>query len=77
MLAISYDGTAPPLHAMRRLSLPSDGKNILDDHDYTYFGAQSHGLHPRYTRLRTPRYQNARGFATDLLGLSFGLIGIA
>ena len=23
-------------------------------HDYTYFGAQSHGLHPRYTQLRTP-----------------------
>jgi len=32
-----------------------------------YFGAQSHGLHPHYTRLHTPRYRGARGFATVLL----------
>ena len=62
---------------MRRLSLLSEVETILTDHDYTYFGAQSHGLHSRYSRLHTPRYRNARGFTTDLLGLSFGLIGIA
>jgi hypothetical protein len=56
-----------PISALRRLSLPSGGKIILTDHDYTYFGAQSHGLHAHYTRLHTPRYRNARGFITDLL----------
>ena len=34
---------------------------------FKYFGAPSHGLHPRYTRLRTPCYQDARGFTTGLL----------
>ena len=56
-----------PMHAIRRLSLPSDGKIILIDHDYTYFGVQFRGLHARYTRLHTLRYRNARGFTTDLL----------
>src|SRR2546422_9195464 len=36
-------------------------------HDYTHFGAQSRGLRPRYTRLRTAPCGEARGFATDLL----------
>ena len=45
-------------------------------HDSTYFGAPSHGLHPRYTRLRTPPCGDARGFAPDLLArLSSGGIG--
>jgi len=35
----------------------------------SYFEAQSHGLPSRYTRLRTPRYRDARGFATVLPGL--------
>ena len=65
------------MDALRRLSLFSGEEIILTDHDYTYFGVQFHGLHPRYTRLRTLRYRNARGFTTDLLGLSFGPVGIA
>jgi len=36
-------------------------------HDYTHFGAQSRGLHPRYTRLRTSLCRDARGFTTDRL----------
>ena len=31
------------------------------------FEARSRGLHPRYTRLHTPPYGDARGFTTDLL----------
>src|SRR5262249_2117472 len=33
----------------------------------TPFGAQSRGLHPRYTRLRTPPCGDARGFTPDVL----------
>jgi hypothetical protein len=40
---------------------------ILLSTTVTHFGAQSHGLRPRYTRLRTPPCGDARGFATDLL----------
>jgi hypothetical protein len=36
-------------------------------HDYTHFGAQSRGLRPRYTRLRTAPCGEARGCATDRL----------
>ena len=36
-------------------------------HDSTHFGAPSRGLPPRYTRLRTAPYGEARGVATDLL----------
>jgi hypothetical protein len=36
------------------------------DHNYTYFGAPSRGLHPRSPRLRTSLHRDARGFATDL-----------
>jgi len=42
-------------------------RDILFVHDYTHFGAQSRGLRPRYTRLRTAPYGEARGFATDRL----------
>ena len=37
------------------------------DHNIDYFGVLQHGLHPRYTRLQTPCYQDARGFTTDRL----------
>ena len=50
----------------RRLLLPLPGKLILSVHNYTYFGAQSHGLHPCYTRLRASLTGLTRGFATDL-----------
>ena len=43
------------------------------DHDYTYCGAPSRGLHPRYTWLRTSPYENARRFAPDL-GPPFGQV---
>ena len=36
-------------------------------HDSTHVGAQSRGLRPRYTRLHTAPYGEARGFATDRL----------
>jgi len=36
-------------------------------HDSTPGGAPSHGLRPRYTRLRTPPCGDARGCATDRL----------
>jgi hypothetical protein len=42
-------------------------RSILLSTTILNFGAQSHGLHPRYTRLRTPPCGDARGFATDLL----------
>ena len=47
--------------------LPSGACKPSAFHDYTHFGAQSRGLSPRYTRLRTAPYGEARGFATDLL----------
>jgi len=54
-----------PALANRRLSPRL--RDILFVHDYTHFGAQSRGLRPRYTRLRTAPYGEARGFATDRL----------
>ncbi len=58
--------------AFRRLQtvgfpLESLLRDILFVHDYTHFGAQSRGLRPRYTRLRTAPYGEARGFAPDRL----------
>jgi len=50
----------------RRLLLPLQGKLILSVHNYTYFGAQSRGLHPCYTRLRASLTGLTRGFTTDL-----------
>jgi hypothetical protein len=46
-------------------SIPPEGYPRV--HDYTHFGAQSRGLRPRYARLRTAPYGEARGFATDRL----------
>jgi hypothetical protein len=46
-------------------SIPPEGYPLV--HDYTHFGARSRGLRPRYTRLRTAPYREARGFATDRL----------
>jgi hypothetical protein len=46
-------------------SIPPEGYPTV--HNYTHFGAQSRGLPPRYPRLRTAPYGEARGFATDRL----------
>src|SRR5713101_1780211 len=47
--------------------LPSGACPPSADHDSTHFGAPSRGLSPRYTRLRTAPYGEARGFAPDRL----------
>jgi len=47
--------------------LPSSHWKPSATHNATHFGAQSRGLSPRYTRLRTAPYGEARGVATDLL----------
>jgi hypothetical protein len=65
-----------PATGNRRRSPRYDFEKSPVVHDYTYCGAQSHGLHPRYTRLRTPPCGDARGFAPDLLArLESGGIG--
>src|SRR5262245_7589981 len=46
-------------------SIPPEGYPTV--HNYTHFGAPSRGLPPRYSRLRTAPYGEARGFATDRL----------
>jgi len=56
-----------PATGHRRRSPRYDCEKYPVVHDYTDFGAQSHGLHPRYTRLRTPPCGDARGFAPALL----------
>jgi hypothetical protein len=56
-----------PALANRRLSSPYHGERYPYVHDYTHFGAQSRGLRPRYPRLRTAPYGEARGIATDRL----------
>ena len=43
-----------PATGNRRRSPRSDLEGYPAVHDSTHFGAQSHGLRPRYTRLRTP-----------------------
>src|SRR5438445_640086 len=57
------DGAFPPV------GFPLDNRlrDILFVHDSTHFGAHSRGLCPRYTRLRTAPYGEARGFAPDRL----------
>jgi hypothetical protein len=47
--------------------LPSSHWQPSATHNATHFGAPSRGLSPRYTRLRTAPYGEARGVATDLL----------
>jgi len=56
ILALAYSGL-----------LPSGHWKPSATHNATHFGAQSRGLSPRYTRLRTAPYGEARGVATDLL----------
>jgi hypothetical protein len=56
-----------PVTGNRRLSPRYHLEGHPLDHDYTHFGAQSRGLHPHYTRLRTAPYGEARGFAPDRL----------
>ena len=55
-LAITHPGLLPSSHWTPSAS-----------HHVTLFGAPSRGLSPRYTRLRTAPYGEARGFAPDLL----------
>jgi hypothetical protein len=51
------------------VGFPSDVLKVIQcDHDYTYFGAQYHGLHARSTRLHTSPHGNARGFRYRLAG---------
>ena len=47
--------------------LPSSHWKPSAPHNATHFGAPSRGLSPRYTRLRTAPYGEARRVATDLL----------
>jgi hypothetical protein len=69
-----------PVHSPSRTQdccLPATGNRRLSSlyclerypvvHNYTHFGAQSRGLPPRYTRLRTAPCGEARGFAPDRL----------
>jgi len=56
-----------PATGNRRLYSPYCLERYPLVHDSTHFGAQSRGLSPRYTRLRTAPYGEARGFATDRL----------
>jgi hypothetical protein len=56
-----------PVTGNRRLSSPYPLESYPFVHDSTHFGAQSRGLHPRYTRLRTAPCGEVRGFATDRL----------
>ncbi len=48
-------------NACRRLSLPLPQGVYPIDHNYTYFGALSRSLHPRFIQLRTPVTRFARG----------------
>ena len=49
--------------------LPSSACKPSASHKATRFGAPSRGLPAHYTRLRTAPYGEARGFATDRLGM--------
>ena len=62
----TQDCCLPASGSRRRFPL-YDREDYPVVHDDTHFGARSHGLRPRYTRLRTPPCGDARGFATDLL----------
>jgi len=46
-------------------ALPDSRLDILSDHKEKIFGAQSRGLHTRYTWLHTHPHGYARRFATD------------
>jgi hypothetical protein len=65
-LAIARPGLLPS-GACKPSAFPLKPEGYPAVHDYTHFGAHSRGLRPRYTRLRTAPYGEARGFATDRL----------
>src|SRR4029453_10405837 len=58
-----------PLHAVGFPSLLLEEYPV--DHNSTYFGAPSRGLHPRSIQLRTPIAGCARGFHSLPAGLAF------
>lgn len=55
-LAITFSGLMLSGSA-RPSAFPSYRQVILTNHNYEIFGAQSHGLHTRYTRLQTHLYR--------------------
>jgi hypothetical protein len=67
-LAMSRPGLLPSGH-WKPSAFPSNPpRDILADHDYTYFGAPSRGLPPRFLQLRTPIAGLARGVHYRLAG---------
>ena len=59
-LSASRTAAFRPLHTVGVPSLQLEDYPM--DHDSTYFGAPSRGLHPRSLQLRTPIAGFARGF---------------
>jgi hypothetical protein len=59
-LVASRTAAFRPLHAVGFPSLLLEEYPV--DHNSTYFGAPSRGLHPRSIQLRTPMAGDARGF---------------
>jgi hypothetical protein len=53
-ITLSRPGLLPSTRCKASAFHPLARALILTDHDYTYFGALSHGLPSRYLRLRTP-----------------------
>ena len=65
-----------PSGAVRPSAFPGSRRVILSDHNYKFFGAQSRGLHARYTWLHTHPY----GIGTQVccrFGGSPPLVGLA
>ena len=63
-LAMASPGLVPSVYS-RTSAFPSSRRVILSDHNYTIFGAQSRGLHTRYTWLHTHPLGYACRFTTD------------
>ena len=63
-LAMTPQGLMPS-DSYRSSAFPGSCRVILSDHKYTIFGAQSRGLHTRYTWLHTHPLGYACRFATD------------
>jgi hypothetical protein len=63
-LAIPSPELLPSVHSTTS-AFPSPRRVILSDHKYTIFGAQSRGLHTRYTWLHTHPLGYACRFTTD------------
>ena len=60
-LALSRPGLLPSAACKASAFLPASSGSYPTVHDYTYFEAQSHGLHPCSPQLRTPVTGLARG----------------